>query len=218
MSIVVMNAHYGESTFAEQCKNSVKAYAELHGYGFYHEPASAFPGDPSKPHHFHFWRSYVIQNAARAFPDARWFLWLDSDIYVNVRTKHIKLEDLIELDPFMLYYTTHERPWGIDCINTGFKLVNRDALGYEAEIWASRDMHPFNTFTFEQFTLWRKIFPRIISRFTILGNKQLNCIIKAYRDKPDILANGLFMHMCNMSLSERNAWCAEAVKKGEVFL
>jgi hypothetical protein len=207
--IVIMNAHYGVCTFAETCKNSVQTYAALHGYHFFHQPASEFPGNPANSYEFHFWRSYVVQRAAEAFPGAKWFLWLDSDIYVNATQQNTRLQDLIEFDPYILYYTTDEKPWGIDIINTGFKLVNRDALKYEEEIWQCRDTTPWNTFTFEQLTLWNKIFPQIPGRYCIKENKKLNCIIKAYRNTP-YLAEGLFIHMCNMSKEERNAWAQEA--------
>jgi len=215
--LVLMNAHVGECTFAGQCKKSVEAYAKLHGYNVYHEPATAFPGDVEKSYHKHFWRSLVVQHAAKAYPEAQWFVWLDSDIYINSARKDTRLEDLLEFDPFMLYYTTHEKPWGIDLINTGFKVVNRNALCYEQEIWESRDTIPWNTFTFEQLTLWNKIFPRIPGRFCIKENKELNCIIKAYKSSPHILAKGVFMHMCNMTREERDEWAEQARANGSML-
>ena len=203
--IVIMNAHYGKTTFAPKCSASIEKYAKKHGYNFYRAKEEDFPGDPTKNHHLHMWRSLIIQDAAAQFKDAQWFLWLDSDIFVNPK-KDYRLEDLIEFDPRMLYYTTHERPWGIDIINTGFKIVNREALKYEEEIWSLRDTHPWNTFTFEQKTLWGKIFPQIPGRFCVLDDQVLNCIVKAFRDHPRIMDNSLFIHLCNMSLDERNAY------------
>lgn len=215
--IVLMNAHYGECTFAETCKNSIQSYAAFHGYHFFHQPACTFPGNPEHSYEFHFWRSYVVQRAAEAFPDAKWFVWLDSDIYVNETQHKTRLQDLIEFDPYILYYTTHEKPWGIDIINTGFKCVNRDALKYEEEIWQCRNTLPWNTFTFEQLTLWNKIFPQIIGRYCVKDNKKLNCIVKAYKDTP-YLAQGLFIHMCNMSWGERNEWAKNAKENKSLFL
>jgi hypothetical protein len=216
-NIVILHGHVGECTFADLCRSSKETYANIHGYQFYHEPASSFPGDTLKSYHMHFWRSLIVQRAAAAHPNSQWFVWLDSDMYVNKERSQTRLEDLVEFDPWMLYYTTHEKPWGIDLINTGFKVIHREALKYEEEIWSCRDTMPWNTFTFEQLTLWNKIFPQIPGRYCIKDNKELNCLIKAYKTQPDVLKNGVFMHMCNMTLEERNSWADTAKKNGSML-
>jgi hypothetical protein len=214
--IVIMNGHIGDHKFAARCKESVQAYAKLHKYSFFGANQSDFPGDTKKSYQFHYWRSYIIQEAAAKFPLAKWFLWLDSDIYVNNKTKDTKLEDLVDLNPEMLYYTTHERPMGIDLVNTGFKLVNRNALEFEKIIWECRENKPIHTC--EQYVLWKKIFPLIYGKFCILPTEKLNCIIKHFRNNSQVLENGLFMHMCSIYQEDRDVLIEDAIAKNQVYL
>ena len=150
----------------------------------------------------------TLSTAAKQFPDANWFVWVDSDVYVNPLNKHISLESQINLtDDNILYHTFHENNWGCYPINTGVKIVNKKAIKYEEEMWQLRNTNPWNTFPYEQKTLYEYIFPKLEkTEYTINDPYILNCILRAY---PDKISNALFIHMCAMSEGERNSWINE---------
>jgi hypothetical protein len=150
-------------------------------------------------HQLHYYRSYVIQKCAKAYPNAKWFIWLDSDVYVN--NYYMKIEEHVNLNLDILYHLFHEHPWGCYPINTGVKIVHRNALKYEEEIWSLRNTEPWNQFPFEQKTTYEYILPKIVGKYMIHDPYVLNCIIKAY---PDKMKDALFHHMCNMTEIERN--------------
>jgi glycosyltransferase involved in cell wall biosynthesis/mannosyltransferase OCH1-like enzyme len=201
--IVFMSTHYPKVYFAEQTKNSIEKYTKIHGYGFYYEEEEPLE---KEMHQLHYYRSYVIQKCAKVFPNAKWFIWLDSDVYVN--NYSIKIEEQVNLNIDILYHLFHEHPWGCYPINTGVKIVHRNALKYEEEIWSLRNTAPWNQFPFEQKTTYEYILPKIAGKYMIHDPYVLNCIIKAY---PDKMKDALFHHMCNMSETERN----EIMKKIE---
>jgi len=194
--IVFMSSHYPKVFFSEQTKNSIEKYTKIHGYGFYYEEEEPVE---KEMHQLHYYRSYVIQKCAKAYPNAKWFIWLDSDVYVN--NYYMKIEEHVNLNLDILYHLFHEHPWGCYPINTGVKIVHRNALKYEEEIWSLRNTEPWNQFPFEQKTTYEYILPKIVGKYMIHDPYVLNCIIKAY---PDKMKDALFHHMCNMTEIERN--------------
>ena len=195
--IVFMSSHYPKDVyFAKETKISIQKYTNLHGYGFYYEEEEP---TEKEMHQLHYYRSYVIQKCAKAYPYAKWFVWLDSDVYVNDYS--IKIEEQINLNIDILYHLFHEYPWGCYPINTGVKIIHRNALNYEEEIWSLRNSAPWNEFPFEQKATYEYILPKIFGQYMIHDPYVLNCIIKAY---PDKMKNALFHHMCNMNETERN--------------
>lgn len=200
MEIVFMSAHYPTSTYyAQETKKSIEKYTNMHGYKFYYEEEEP---KEKELHSLHFYRCYVIQKCAKIYPNATWYVWLDSDVFAN--NYHIKVEDVIDLNEPMLYHLFHERPWGCYSINTGVKFVHRDALKYEEEVWSLRNTYPWNTFPFEQKAIYEHILPKIPNKYIIHDPYVLNCIVKAYHDK---IKDALFVHMCGTDETDRNILC-----------
>jgi hypothetical protein len=198
-SIVFVSGHYPKDTYyASKTKKSIEKYVEKHGYHFYYSDEDP---DDTAQNVLHFYRCSIIKKASIQYPDAKWFIWLDSDVYVN--NYDMKVEDQLNLlDSNILYHLFHERDWGCYPINTGVKFVNRDALEYEDIVWSLRNTHPWNTFPWEQKTIYEYVLPQIPGRYIIHDPYILNCIIKAY---PDKVKDALFVHMCGTPVEERNS-------------
>lgn len=211
--IVIFQGMFPVQDYTKLCSASVSAYAKRHGYNYFWDESEPQEEDKELPQ-LHFRRSYIIRKAAAAFPDAIWFVWLDSDVYVQ--NQDIPLQSLVDLtvQSDILYHTTHERPWGIDVINTGFKCVHRDALQYEDEIWSLRHTKPFTEFPWEQKTLWNHIFPRIVGRFWVHEWSKLNCFVEYVKNHNmmHVLQGALFVHMCGMPVTKRNEWAKQNIK------
>jgi hypothetical protein len=146
----------------------------------------------------------TLSNAAKKFPHATWFVWFDSDVYVNPRNAHLSIESQINLtDENILFHTFHESPWGCYPINTGVKIVHRQAMKYEDEMWDLRYTDPWKQFPYDQKALYEYIFPKLDpSQYTINDPHMLNCILHAY---PQHVHASLFVHMCGMSEKDRNS-------------
>lgn len=208
-SIVFVSGHYPQDTFfANKTKESIQNYTRIHNYGFFYDNNEITETYVSS---LHFIRCRTLSNAAVQFPDAKWFVWVDSDVFVNTKNAHLSLESQIDLtDEDILYHTFHEAPWGCYPINTGVKIVNKKAIVLEEEMWELRNTNPWNTFPYEQKTLYEYIFPKLKKEieYKIHDPYILNCIIQAY---PDKVHNALFIHMCNMSANERNEYVVNYV-------
>lgn len=196
--IVFISGHWPPNTyFALKTRESFMKYTEKHGYKFFYN--EKVPED-KRNHALHFLRSSIIRDAYNQFPDAKWFVWVDSDVYVN--NYDMKVEDQLDLsNEDILYHVCHEQNWGSYAINTGVKFVNVKALPLEDEVWSLRNTEPWNQFPFEQKTIYEHIFPKIPGKYIIHDPYKLNCIIKAY---PWAVKDALFVHMCNSSVEERN--------------
>jgi len=152
----------------------------------------------------------TLVNASKKFPEAKWFVWVDSDVFVNTKNQHLSIESQIDLsNEDILYHSFHEAPWGCYPINTGVKIVNKNAIKYEEEMWNLRNTSPWNDFPFEQKTLYEYIFPKLNSnQYTINDPYVLNCIIAAYPDKTE---NALLLHMCSWDENQRNEYIKNIV-------
>lgn len=198
--IVIVSGHYPSSTYySTQTREIIQEYASFHNYNFYYDDEN-----PSETYtsSLHFMRCESIRKASIKFPEAKWFVWLDSDVYVNFRYEHLPLETYIDVsDENILYHLFHEAPWDYP-INTGVKFVNKKALHLEEEIWELRNTSPWNEFPFEQKTLYEYILPKLTpEQYIIHDPYKLNCIIKAY---PEKIKDALLLHMCAMTTEERN--------------
>lgn len=200
--IVFVSGHHPRSTYyARRTRMSFDVYCRKHGYRFYYddEPEDKING---ALHILHYRRCAIIPRAQAKYPDSTWFVWVDSDVYVN--NYDMRVEEQIDLtDGCVLYHLFHERDWGCYPINTGVKFVHRDAIGYEVEMWKNRDTPPWNTFPFEQKALYEYVLtrPELNGRYIIHDPYILNCIILAYPDRVPLC---LFAHMCAMGASERD--------------
>ena len=197
--IVFVSGHWPhkETYYAIQTRQSFVKYTEMHGYKFYYNEKAP---ENTATHTLHFLRSSIIRDAYNKFPDAKWFVWVDSDVFVN--NYHMKVEDQIDLsNEDILYHTFHEKNWGCYPINTGVKFVNVKALPLEDKVWSLRNTAPWNNFPYEQKTIYENIFPTIRGKYIIHDPYKLNCIIKAY---PWAIDAALFVHMCGSTTDERN--------------
>jgi len=198
--IVFVSGHYPRDTFyATQTRKLFEAYTKMHGYNYYYDEDAEV--SETDTHVLHFRRCSIICKASLQYPNAVWFVWVDSDVYVN--NFSMKVEDQLDLtDTRILYHLFHENNWGCYPINTGVKFVHRDAIKYEAEMWELRNTDPWNTFPFEQKTVYEYVLPKIPDQYIIHDPYILNCITQAY---PDRVPGSLFAHMCAYPKEERNA-------------
>ena len=192
--ITIFSGHYPLTTqYAKLTRKIFEEYTQLHGYNFFYDEEE--PTELNMNHH-HFRRCNIIQKANLQFPNTKWFIWVDSDVYVN--NLKIDIQSVINLDDNkILYHLFHEKPWKFP-INTGVKFINKSALKYEAKIYELRNKVEW---PFEQKAMIDYILPRIHKRYIIHDPYILNCIIKLY---PKKIKNALFVHMCGTSEEERN--------------
>ena len=204
--IVLISGHYPKDTYyAGITKQSIEKYAKIHGYNFFYNETD--PEDTAH-HALHFYRCVIIQRASVKYPDAKWYIWLDSDVFVN--NYHLKIEEQIDLtNENILYHLFHENNWGCYPINTGVKIIHRNALKYEDIVWSLKDTAPWNNFPWEQKTIYEYVLPQIPNQYIIHDPYVLNCIIKAY---PDKIKDALFVHMCGTDVSDRNNIMSEFAK------
>ena len=195
--ITIVSGHYPNNIyFAKETKKILKKYCFNNNYNFYYDNSKDIT--EYKIHHLHYKRCLSLINANKKYPKTVWFVWLDSDIYVN---KNYKIEKIIDINNTnILYHLFHEKPW-IYPINTGVKILHKNALIYEEQIYNLRNTKPWNEFPYEQKTLAEYILPKIKGKYIIHDPYIMNCIIKLY---PDKINDALFIHMCNMTENERN--------------
>ena len=196
-NIIFVSSHHPVNTYyAEKTRLSFEKYTQMHGYGHYYDDEVP---DETEMSALHFKRCVSLQKASKQFPDAKWFVWTDSDVFVNVNNYNMKVEDQIDLsDENIIYHLFHEAPWGAYPINTGVKFVHRNALSYEEEVWGLRNVVPW---PYEQKSIYEHILPKIPGQYIIHDPYVLNCIIKAY---PYHVQSALFVHMCASTEEERN--------------
>jgi len=207
--ITIVSGHYPNNVyFANETKKLLKKYCFLNNYNFYYD--NKYDKSETKIHQLHYRRCISLLKASQKYKNSIWFVWLDSDIYVN---KNNKIEEFIDLtNENILYHLFHEKPW-IYPINTGVKILHHNALIYEKEIHNLRNTYPWDQFPYEQKTLAEYILPKIQGKYIIHDPYIMNCIVKLY---PDKLNDALFIHMSNMSENERNFFIIK--KKIKSFL
>ena len=200
-NIVFVSGHHPRKTyFSIKTRATFEKYTRKHGYGFYYDEEPP-PEEYCNIRSLHYRRCVSIRKASVLYPDAKWFVWVDSDVYVN--NYNAKVEHILDLnDGNILYHLFHERGWGQFPINTGVKFVNREALEWEDVIWGLRNTDPWTKYPFEQKAMYEYVLPRIDKmRYKIHDPYILNCITKAY---PDKVERSVFAHMCACSEEERN--------------
>lgn len=210
--IVFVSFHSPKGTyFAEQTRKQFEAYTTRHGYGFYYDEE-----EPTEtlPHQLHYRRCVSLGKAADAYPDSKWFVWVDSDIFVNL--PWVRIETEIDMsNPHILYHLFHEKPWDFP-INTGVKIVNRDAMNIEKEIHFLRNTAPWNEFPYEQKTTYEHILPKIRGYYRIHDPYRLNFILyqKKIGDPP--IEEAVFVHMCGRGGFRRDHIMRSLIETGRV--
>ena len=200
-SICLVSGHYPDVVlFAELTRNLLKIYAKNQGYGFYYDSITPVPLEVPE---LHFRRCLVLVKAREAFPNAEWYVWIDTDIYVQDINKRI--EDFIDLEqPNILYHLFNEKPWTYP-VNTGIKIINQSVISVEEEIYEMRHgvPHPF-----EQKVVIDYILPKYKDQVVIHDPYELNCIY----GKHDT-SKALFVHVCSRSEVNRNLIILSNTKK-----
>ncbi|TXE11418.1 hypothetical protein [Algoriphagus aquimarinus] len=190
--ICIVSGHYPKVVlFAELTRNILREYAKTHQYSLYYDSETPVPkGIPE----LHFRRCLLLKKASEAFPYAEWYIWLDTDIYIQAMERRI--EEFIDLsDPTILYHVFNEKPWGFP-VNTGVKLVNRKAIHWEDEIYALRENCAF---PYEQKLVIDYIVPKYGSQVLIHDPYTMNCLYGEHDHKA-----ALFVHVCSRSSVNRN--------------
>lgn len=197
--IVFVSGHYpADVEYAIKTSINFQAYTARHGYGYFYD----YDEPPcKKPHSLHYNRCLSLQKAQQKFPDAKWYVWVDSDVYVNPEQQHVRVEDVIDLtDTTIMYHLFHEKP-GWYPVNTGVKFVNSKAIPYEAWAYSVKDTSPYDEFPYEQKCIVELIMPSLPGRCLVHDPWVLNCLTYLY---PERLKNALFIHMCGLKEKERN--------------
>lgn len=200
--IVFVSAHHPIDTyFAQKTRETMISYTKRHGYGFYYDEET--PTETEK-HQLHYRRCVSLQKASYVFPNSKWFVWVDSDVFVN--RYELPIETVINLqNQYMLYHLFHENPWPFP-INTGVKIVNRNALVIESEIYNLRNTPPWNEFPYEQKNLAERVLPTIKGYYKIHDPYILNYILYQPITKDIYNANdAVFVHMCTRTTEERDS-------------
>jgi len=190
--ICIVSGHYPSGVlFAELTRNILKEYAETHQYDLYYDSETPVPNIVSE---LHFRRCLLLKKAAEVYPKSEWYIWLDTDIYIQAMDKRI--EEFIDLsDPTILYHVFNEKPWGFP-VNTGVKLVNRKAIHWEDEIYAMRKDCKF---PYEQKLVIDYIVPKYGSQVIIHDPETMNCLYGTHDH-----TKALFVHVCSRSQANRN--------------
>lgn len=198
--IVFFSSHYPSKIhFAQLTRKSFEQYCKIHNYGFFYDDTAA---EDTRFHALHYRRSEIIQKAHETYPNAKWYIWIDSDVFVNLPQQ--KIESVVDLsDENILYHLFKESEcgWGCYPINTGVKIVNVKALHWERQIWKARDDPPWNQFPFEQKAVYEYILPKIPGQYKIHEPYKLNCVLQGW---PDKVPQAIFVHVCNESQYRRN--------------
>lgn len=199
--ICIVSGHYPSGIFfAEITKKLLINYSETNQYDLYYDSETEVEHITSE---LHFRRCLIIKKASKAFPKAEWYIWLDTDIYVRVIDR--KIEGCIDLsNKNILYHLFHEKPW-IFPVNTGVKIVNKNALHLEEEVYSKRNNCPF---PYEQKLIVEDILPKYKDKIIIHNPEKLNCIYGLHDT-----SNALFVHVCNRSELDRNLIILKSTKE-----
>lgn len=199
--IVIVSGHHPFDTtyFAKQTRRTIETYCSRHSYDFYYD--TDIPTE-TKMYALHYRRCQSLIKANKMYPNAQWYIWLDSDVYAN--RLDLTIESQIDLSDLSIqYHLFHEKVGGY-CypINTGVKIVNKDAIHFEQEIWNNKDTPPWDKFPFEQKAIYEYVLPKIRDKCIIHDPYILNNL---YYGCEEYRSNAIFVHMCNIKFNERNS-------------
>jgi hypothetical protein len=202
MRIVFVSGHHPADTpFAQVTRRLFQAYTQRHNYGFYYDDSPS-PLDRRETRHLHYRRCASICKAAQVFPNADWYVWVDSDVIVN--KPEVRVESCIDLtDKLIRYHLFHEHPWDF-AINTGVKFVSGSAIHWELKMYQMQDTPPWTEFPFEQKMMFEYVIPRLQERYRIHDPYILNHILYQVRPTYHDPKDALFVHVCAKTTAQRN--------------
>lgn len=205
--IIIVSGHYPTNIkFTKDTKKTIENYCNIHGYTFYYDE---IPPIEKEHRHLHYNRCSILERASIEYPNAKWFLWLDTDVFVN-RTD-IRIESVIDLsDTNILYHLFHEKPWSYP-VNTGVKFVSKEAIKIESDIWNLRNERRWSKFPFEQKVISEKIIPQYKERIIIHDPYILNCIEQFHQ-----VQDAIFVHLCSRTEDFRNKFMEELLSEKQL--
>lgn len=197
--ITVITYYYPiEKDYCSQvCQASIRKYCETRGYNFYLNNIPPVDNLKTTPY---FMRLYLTSEAMKVFPDTEWFLWLDSDVYIE--NYEMLIQDQIDLDPNYKYHLFHERPWSY-MINSGVKFIHRDALINEEEQFEMRTNERYDgrNRIHDQLATIDYITTKMQGQFKIHDPYILNCIYFIHKEH---VSTALFIHLAGAKPSGCN--------------
>jgi len=218
--IVLVSGHWPlDVEFAVNTRKTIDHYCALHDYDFYYDDLEPLE---KEVHQLHYRRCEILKRAALRFPDAKWFLWLDTDVFVN--RMDLRIEETIDLsDNNILYHLFYERPeraypsvWRFQYeiqtknkVNTGVKFVSQEAIKIESDIWDLRNDKMWRRFPYEQRVMVEKIIPENLDRIIIHQPYVLNCLEYFYPIK-----DALFVHLSGRTESYRCDFMKKLLESG----
>jgi len=218
--IILVSGHWPlDVEFAVNTRKTIDHYCTLHDYDFYYDEVEPVE---KKVHQLHYRRCDILKRASSRFPDAKWFVWLDTDIFVN--RMELRIEEAIDLtDSNILYHLFYERPekaypsvwnfkYGIETenkVNTGVKFVSQEAIKIESDIWDLRNDTTWMRFPYEQRVIVEKIIPENLDRIVIHQPYVLNCLEYFYP-----IQDALFVHLCGRFEPYRQDFMRKLLKNG----
>jgi len=199
--ICIVSGHFPAGVlFAEITRLNLIEYAATHQYDLYYDSETPVPKVVSE---LHFRRCLLLKKASEVFPEAEWYIWLDTDIYVQAMDRRI--EEFIYLsDQNILYHVFNEKPYHFP-VNTGVKLVNRKVIHWEDEIYSRRENCPF---PYEQKVVIDYIVPKYKDKVVIHDPETMNCLYGTHDHH-----SALFVHVCGRSEVNRNLIILRNTKK-----
>ena len=218
--IVLVSGHWPLNVeFAVNTRKTIDYYCSLNDYDFYYDELEPLE---KEIHQLHYRRCDILKRASLRFPDAKWFVWLDTDVFAN--RMDLRIEETIDLsDRNILYHLFYEKPekdyphvWDFkyeietkNKVNTGVKFVSQEAIKIEADIWDLRNDKMWKRFPYEQRVMVEKIIPENLDRIVIHQPYVLNCFQYFYP-----IQNALFVHLCGRSEIYRKNFIKSLLKNG----
>ena len=218
--IVLVSGHWPlDVDFAINTRKTIDHYCNLNDYDFYYDE---FEPLEKEVHQLHYRRCDILKRASLRFPDAKWFVWLDTDVFVN--RMDLRIEETIDLsDGNILYHLFYERPeedypsvWDFkyrikteNKVNTGVKFVSQEAIKIESDIWDLRNDRIYKRFPYEQRVMVEKIIPENLDRIVIHQPYVLNCYERFYP-----IQDALFVHLCGRPEIYRKEFMEKLLKNG----
>jgi hypothetical protein len=190
--ICIVSGHYPDGVvYAKMTRLILEQYCKLHHYDFFYDAETPVAMITSE---LHFRRCLLLTKASEVFRECDWFLWLDTDIYVQ--DMHKRIEECIDLSDSKVYYHVfHEKPW-LYPVNTGVKFIHKSVIHWEKELYAKRQGCPY---PYEQKLVIDFILPTYGNKVKIHDPEKLNCLYKVHD-----ATSALFVHVCSYQQFERN--------------
>lgn len=191
-NITIFTYYYPNNNYsALVCQESIRKYCLIHGYNFYLSITVPYNDDIILRY---FMKLKVIEEAIIAFPETEWFLWLDSDIYIE--NYDMKIEENIDFSGKTKYHFFHEKPWGFK-LNSGVRFIHKSDIQHELSIFSFYETGKYSEKTaYEQGAIIDYL-SNIKDEYLIHDPYILNCIYFIHKK---YVKRALFIHLAGAHL------------------